>query len=185
LTGKPESDAATACGVGAVVAGGREHRRRAGVVDPYPGHSTVWKCLDPDRWGTVLQGVGDGLPHRNHDVIGVVPGYPGVVSYGRVVAAPLWFLAAYLWVVLLIRSRLWRTGDRAPGWNSPETPTPAGHARRTPVRQEVPSLDILVLRWTTALRGRPGGQRRLRGSERWGAGRGGVHRRSPVRRGRL
>src|SRR5215218_3547519 len=95
-------DAASGCGFGAVVAGGREHRRRAGVVDPYPGHSTVWKCLDPDRWGTVLQGVGDGLPHRNHDVIGVVPGYPGVVSYGRVVAAPLWFLAAYLWVVLLI-----------------------------------------------------------------------------------
>jgi hypothetical protein len=73
LTGKPESDAATACGVGAVVAGGREHRRRAEVVDPYPGHSTVWKCLDPDRWCTVLQGVGDGLPHRDHDVVGVAP----------------------------------------------------------------------------------------------------------------
>ena len=35
-------------------------------------------------------------------LLAVVPGYPGVVSYGRVVAAPLWFLAAYLWVVLLI-----------------------------------------------------------------------------------
>jgi hypothetical protein len=32
----------------------------------------------------------------------VVPGYPGVLSYGRVVAAPLWFLAAYPWVVLLV-----------------------------------------------------------------------------------
>ena len=32
----------------------------------------------------------------------VVPGYPGVLSYGRVVATPLWFLAAYLWVVLLV-----------------------------------------------------------------------------------
>ena len=32
----------------------------------------------------------------------MVPGYPGVLSYGRVVAAPLWFLAAYLWVVLLV-----------------------------------------------------------------------------------
>src|SRR3954470_5995894 len=32
----------------------------------------------------------------------VVPGYPGVLSYGRVVAAPLWFLAAYVWVVLLV-----------------------------------------------------------------------------------
>src|SRR3954452_7557522 len=31
-----------------------------------------------------------------------VPGYPGVLSYGRVVATPLWFLAAYLWVVLLV-----------------------------------------------------------------------------------
>jgi peptidoglycan/LPS O-acetylase OafA/YrhL len=35
-------------------------------------------------------------------LLAVVPGYPGVVSYGRAVAAPLWFLAAYLWVVLLI-----------------------------------------------------------------------------------
>jgi surface polysaccharide O-acyltransferase-like enzyme len=32
----------------------------------------------------------------------VVPGYPAVLSYGRVVATPLWFLAAYLWVVLLV-----------------------------------------------------------------------------------
>jgi hypothetical protein len=32
----------------------------------------------------------------------VVPGYPGVLSYGRVVATPLWFLAAYVWVVLLV-----------------------------------------------------------------------------------
>jgi len=31
-----------------------------------------------------------------------VPGYPGVVSYGLIVAVPLWFLAAYLWVVLLV-----------------------------------------------------------------------------------
>ena len=31
-----------------------------------------------------------------------VPDYPGVFSYGLVVAAPLWFLAAYVWVVLLI-----------------------------------------------------------------------------------
>ena len=32
----------------------------------------------------------------------VVPDYPGLLSYGRVVATPLWFLAAYLWVVLLV-----------------------------------------------------------------------------------
>jgi hypothetical protein len=32
----------------------------------------------------------------------VVTDYPGVLSYGRVVTAPLWFLAAYVWVVLLI-----------------------------------------------------------------------------------
>ena len=31
-----------------------------------------------------------------------VPGYPGVLSYGLAVAVPLWFLAAYLLVVLLI-----------------------------------------------------------------------------------
>jgi len=31
----------------------------------------------------------------------VVPGYRGVLSYGRVVAVPLWFLAAYLWVSTL------------------------------------------------------------------------------------
>ena len=31
-----------------------------------------------------------------------VPDYRGVLSYGRVVAVPLWFLAAYAWVVLLI-----------------------------------------------------------------------------------
>jgi hypothetical protein len=30
-----------------------------------------------------------------------VPAYPGVLAYGRVVFVPLWFLAAYLWVVLL------------------------------------------------------------------------------------
>lgn len=31
----------------------------------------------------------------------VVPGYPGVLRYGLVVFTPLWFIAAYLWVVLL------------------------------------------------------------------------------------
>ena len=31
-----------------------------------------------------------------------MPGYPGVLRYGAVVAAPLWFLAAYLCVVLLV-----------------------------------------------------------------------------------
>jgi surface polysaccharide O-acyltransferase-like enzyme len=31
-----------------------------------------------------------------------VPGYPGVLDYGLVVFVPLWFLAAYLWVVLLV-----------------------------------------------------------------------------------
>jgi peptidoglycan/LPS O-acetylase OafA/YrhL len=31
-----------------------------------------------------------------------VPGYPGVLRYGAVVATPLWFLAAYLGVVLLV-----------------------------------------------------------------------------------
>jgi hypothetical protein len=35
-------------------------------------------------------------------VLLAVPGYPGVLSYDRVVATPLWFLAAYLWVVLLV-----------------------------------------------------------------------------------
>ena len=30
-----------------------------------------------------------------------VPDYPGVHAYGLVIAVPLWFLAAYLWVVLL------------------------------------------------------------------------------------
>jgi peptidoglycan/LPS O-acetylase OafA/YrhL len=32
----------------------------------------------------------------------VVPGYPGVLDYGRIVVIPLWFLAAYLWVALLV-----------------------------------------------------------------------------------
>jgi hypothetical protein len=31
----------------------------------------------------------------------VVPGYRGVLSYGWIVFTPLWFLVAYLWVVLL------------------------------------------------------------------------------------
>jgi peptidoglycan/LPS O-acetylase OafA/YrhL len=31
-----------------------------------------------------------------------VPGHPGVVSFATIVATPLWFLAAYLWVVLLV-----------------------------------------------------------------------------------
>jgi peptidoglycan/LPS O-acetylase OafA/YrhL len=30
------------------------------------------------------------------------PGHPGVVSFAMIVASPLWFLAAYLWVVLLV-----------------------------------------------------------------------------------
>jgi peptidoglycan/LPS O-acetylase OafA/YrhL len=31
-----------------------------------------------------------------------VPGYPGVLAYGLVVFTPLWYLAAYVWVVLLV-----------------------------------------------------------------------------------
>ncbi|MPZ25197.1 MAG: acyltransferase family protein [Micromonosporaceae bacterium] len=31
----------------------------------------------------------------------VVPGYPGVLRYGWIVFTPLWFILAYLWVVLL------------------------------------------------------------------------------------
>lgn len=31
-----------------------------------------------------------------------VPGHSGLASYGMVVASPLWFLGAYLWVVLLV-----------------------------------------------------------------------------------
>ena len=31
-----------------------------------------------------------------------VPGYPGVLAYGRVVVVPLWFLAAYVGVVLVV-----------------------------------------------------------------------------------
>lgn len=31
-----------------------------------------------------------------------VPGYPGLLDYGLVVVVPLWFLAAYLWVTLLV-----------------------------------------------------------------------------------
>jgi hypothetical protein len=30
-----------------------------------------------------------------------IPGYPGVLTYGRIVFTPLWFIAAYVWVVLL------------------------------------------------------------------------------------
>lgn len=30
-----------------------------------------------------------------------IPDYPGVLSYGRIVFTPLWFVAAYVWVVLL------------------------------------------------------------------------------------
>jgi hypothetical protein len=41
LTGNPKSDAATAGGVGVVVAGGREYRSRAGIVDANPGRATV------------------------------------------------------------------------------------------------------------------------------------------------
>jgi hypothetical protein len=32
----------------------------------------------------------------------VVPGYPGVIAYSQIVVTPLWFVAAYLWVVLLV-----------------------------------------------------------------------------------
>jgi Acyltransferase family len=31
-----------------------------------------------------------------------VPGYPGVLAYGLVVFTPLWFVGAYLWVVLMV-----------------------------------------------------------------------------------
>src|SRR5690606_25700521 len=48
----------------------------------------------------------------------VVPGYPGVLRYGIIAFTPLWFIAAYLWVVLLTpltatahtRARWWTTG---------------------------------------------------------------------------
>src|SRR5690606_11079667 len=48
----------------------------------------------------------------------VVPGYPGVLRYGIVAFTPLWFIAAYLWVVLLTpltatahtRARWWTLG---------------------------------------------------------------------------
>jgi hypothetical protein len=30
-----------------------------------------------------------------------IPGYPGVLTYGRILFTPLWFIAAYVWVVLL------------------------------------------------------------------------------------
>lgn len=38
------------------------------------------------------------------DLLGlaVVPGYPGVLRYGVILLTPLWFIAAYLWVVLLV-----------------------------------------------------------------------------------
>jgi peptidoglycan/LPS O-acetylase OafA/YrhL len=32
----------------------------------------------------------------------LVPGYTGVLSYGQILFTPLWFIAAYLWVVLLV-----------------------------------------------------------------------------------
>ncbi|WP_219415362.1 acyltransferase family protein [Pseudonocardia nigra] len=35
-------------------------------------------------------------------LLAVVPGYPGVFSYGLIVVTPLWFLAAYVGVVLLV-----------------------------------------------------------------------------------
>ncbi|HLU32606.1 MAG TPA: acyltransferase [Natronosporangium sp.] len=48
----------------------------------------------------------------------VVPGYPGVLRYGIIAFTPLWFIAAYLWVVLLTpltatahtRARWWTLG---------------------------------------------------------------------------
>jgi peptidoglycan/LPS O-acetylase OafA/YrhL len=30
-----------------------------------------------------------------------IPGYPGVLTYGRILFTPLWFIAAYVWVVML------------------------------------------------------------------------------------
>jgi surface polysaccharide O-acyltransferase-like enzyme len=43
-----------------------------------------------------------------------VPGYPGVLDYGAIVFTPLWFLAAYLWVVLL--TPLTATAHRRARW---------------------------------------------------------------------
>ena len=40
--------------------------------------------------------VADGL------LLLAVPAYPGLLGYGRNVLVPLWFLAAYLWVILLV-----------------------------------------------------------------------------------
>ena len=59
-------------------------------------HPRLTRLLRPT---TVFLGVWAGLEVV---LLLVVPGYPGVLSYGRVVATPLWFLAAYLWVVLLV-----------------------------------------------------------------------------------
>jgi hypothetical protein len=59
-------------------------RRRLGrLLRPTAVFLTVWAVVE-----TIL--------------VLAVPGYPGLRRYGTVVAVPLWFLAAYLWVVLLV-----------------------------------------------------------------------------------
>ena len=76
-----------------------------------------------------------------------VPDYPGVLSYGLVVAVPLWFLAAYVWVVLVVpltavahrRAALptvvllgmgvarWTQRGSAPAWSPSVSSTPASY----------------------------------------------------------
>src|SRR3954453_12804389 len=74
-----------------------------------------------------------------------VPGYPGVVSYGRVVAAPLWFLAAYLCTALVW---VFVSAQRRPGKAQPHVSHHRGHcdAGGVPARcHRVAALGTVVL----------------------------------------
>lgn len=59
-------------------------------------HRRLIRLLRPAAVFLVVWAVAEAV------LLAAVPSYPGVVSYGLIVAVPLWFLAAYLWVVLLV-----------------------------------------------------------------------------------
>ena len=79
----------------------------------------------------------------------LVPGYSGVLEVALVVFVPLWFLAAYLWVVLLVPLTA-RAHRRGACWWWPRRRRRAG--RPWPVRLRVAALGYLntALVWVFA-----------------------------------
>jgi uncharacterized membrane protein len=82
-------------------------RREGRGVTGYLG-ARLRRLLVPVGWFVAVWAGFEAVAHL------AVPGYPGVLAYGAIVFTPLWFVAAYLWVVLL--TPLTATAHRRAPW---------------------------------------------------------------------